>query len=94
MKKSIKSADLRKMSAEEQDEAMRGLVRVARGQPNGELRELDQQIRELEEKHGLSSDDLRRELSRGKRKESWEICQWLMLLDQRDLLGSRTSRAR
>ncbi len=94
MKQSIKSSDLRKMSPDEQDEAMRKLVKVARARPNGELKDLDAQIQAFEQKHGLSSDDLRHELAQGRRKESWEICQWLMLLDQRDLLGSRKARSR
>lgn len=88
MKQSIKTSDLKKLSPEQQDEAMRSLIRVARGQPNGEIKELEEQIHSLELKHGLSSDDLRHELAQGKRKESWEICQWLMLLDQRDLAAS------
>ncbi len=92
MKQSLKNSDLKKMSPDEQDEAMRNLVKVARGKPNGEFKDLDAQIEAFEQKHQLSSDELRHELAQGKRKESWEICQWLMLLDQRDLLGSREAR--
>jgi hypothetical protein len=93
MKQSLKNSDLKKMSPDQQDEAMQNLVKVARGKPNGELKDLDVQIHAFELKHQLSSDELRHELAQGKRKESWEICQWLMLLDQRDLLGSRKARS-
>ena len=31
---------------------------------------------------------LRHELAQGQRQETWEICQWVMLLDQRDLIGA------
>lgn len=94
MKQSIKHSDLKKLSPEQQDEAMRQLVKVARSEPNGELKDLEVQIQAFELKHGLSSNDLRHELALGRRKESWEICQWLMLLDQRDLLGSRQTQPR
>ena len=94
MKHAVKSSELRRMSPERQEEAIQELARAARSQPNGEARDLDQQIHAYEEKFGLSSEDLRRELAQGKRKESWEVCKWLMLLDQRDLLGARSPRSR
>lgn len=81
------------MSPERQEEAVKKLVRAATSQPNGEARDLDHQIHAFEEKFGLSSEDLRRELAQGKRDESWEVCKWLMLLDQRDLLGARAARS-
>jgi len=81
------------MTPERQEDAVKKLVRAAHSQPNGEARNLDQQIRFFEEKFGLSSEELRRELAQGKRDESWEVCKWLMLLDQRDLLGSRSARS-
>jgi hypothetical protein len=93
VKHAVKSSELRKMSPERQDEAMKKLVRAANSQPNGEAQELDQQIHAFETAFGLSSEDLRRELAQGKRDESWEVCKWLMLLDQRDLLGARSARS-
>ena len=80
------------MSPERQNEAVKKLARAAKSMPNGEIRDLDLRIHAFEEKHGLSSADLRRELAQGKRQESWEICKWLLLLDQRDLLGARVAR--
>lgn len=68
-------------------------MRAATSQPNGEARDLDQQIHAFEAKFGLSSEELRRELAQGERDESWEVCNWLMLLDQRDLLGARSARS-
>ncbi len=94
MKHAVKSSELRQMSPERQEEAVKKLVRAANSRPNGEVRDLDHQIRAFEEKFGLSSEDLRRELAQGKRDESWEICKWLMLLDQWDLLGVRSTRSR
>lgn len=94
MKTSIKSSDLHKLPPERQDEEARRLLKVARGVPNGEQQDLDNQIRQLEEKFKVSSKDLRRELAQGKRPETWEICKWLLLLDQRELLGLRSPRSR
>lgn len=94
MKHVVKSAELRRMSPERQEEAVKELVRAANSPPNGEVGDLDQQIHALEVKFGLSSEDLRRELAQGRREESWEVCRWLMLLDQRDyLLGARSARS-
>ncbi|HEY8205976.1 MAG TPA: hypothetical protein VIG99_00750 [Myxococcaceae bacterium] len=94
MKRMVKGTELRQMSPERQEEAIKELVRAANSPPNGEMRDLDQQICAFEEKFGLSSQELRRELAQGRREESWEVCQWLMLLDQRDyLLGARSARS-
>ena len=91
MKQSLKSSDLKKMSPDEQDEALRSLVKVARGGPNGDLRDLGMQIHAFELKYRLSSNELRHELAQGKLKESWEVCQWLLLINQRDLLTGRST---
>lgn len=93
MKQSLKSSELKQLSPEAQDDAMRRLARVAKSAPNGELKDLDAQIFALEEQHGITSAQLRTELAQGLRKETWEICQWLMLLDQRGLLGARKARS-
>lgn len=93
MKHAVKSSELRQMSPERQEEAVKKLVRAANSRPNGEARNLDEQIQAFEEKFGVSSADLRRELAQGRREESWEICKWLMLLDQRDVLGARSARS-
>lgn len=90
----VKSSELRRISPERQEEAVKKLVRAATSLPNGEARDLYQQIHAFEEKFGLSSEDLRRELAQGKRDESWEVCKWLMLLDQMDLLGEAQRRQR
>lgn len=88
MKHTVRVSELQQMSPEQQEEAIQRLVQAAQSQPNGEVQELDLQIRTFEEKYGLSSEDLRRELAQGKREESWEICTWLMLIDQRAWLAS------
>lgn len=93
MKHSIKSADFRKLSPERQEEAVGKLARAATATPNGEARDLEMQIQAYEKQFGVSSEQLRRELAQGKRHESWDVCKWLMLLDQRDLLGARSARA-
>jgi len=93
MKVSIKSSELQDLSPEAQAEQLQKFVKVLRSRPNGEARELNLRIAEFERKLGLSSDALRRELAQGKRKETWDVCLWLMLLDQRDMLGFQSSRA-
>lgn len=93
MKRSVKASELNRLPSSEQEAVLRDLVEVVRSKPNGELKDLDSRIVAYEVKHGMSSEQLRRELSQGRMKESWEICQWLMLLDQRDLLGARKAQA-
>jgi exonuclease VII small subunit len=92
MKHSVTSSELRKMNPERQEQAVKELVRAVNSMPNGEILDLDRQIRDYEEKFKLSSDALRHELAQGKRQETWEVCKWLLLLDQRDLIAAHVAR--
>jgi hypothetical protein len=68
----------------------RELGTAARGKPNGELRDVDSRIHAFETRFGVDSATLRSEVASGKRPETWDVCQWLMLLQERDRLVART----
>jgi hypothetical protein len=72
--------------------ALAGIVAEARVPANGSVETLNSEIAEYEEKHGLDSDQLLKELSSGEREETEEILSWLMLIRLRDRVeSSRTS---
>ncbi len=82
------------MNAEQQAAELRAMVRTARSIPNGELKEIEARLEALEALHGVTSSQLQQELAQGKRAETWEICDWLMLISKRDLLiGSQQASA-
>lgn len=84
---SVKLSELRKMSEEERVEAIDKLVEAAYGPPNGQLEDLETQIRKFEFRYETSSERMLKELSEGSRKETAEITSWLMLLRLRENIG-------
>ena len=67
----------------------RELGTATRGKPNGEVRDVDQRIHAFEARFGIDSETLRNEVTSGARAETWDFCQWLMLLQERDRLVAR-----
>ena len=94
MRYTVKDADLRAMSESERDAAWDKLIKATQQPPNGEMRELDEQIRAYESQYGMDSATMRHRVRTRALEESWEICQWLMRLNERDLLVSLASRSR
>ena len=90
----IAFSELSSLPAEQRARRVAALARASEEPPNGELREVENRIAALEAAHLLTSDDLRRELAQGRRRETLEICRWLMLLDLRDHLASVAARPR
>jgi hypothetical protein len=89
MKHSVSIAELKTMSAREQERRVSELIRAARSAPNGEIEELDREIRAYEQRYGLDSASLEREVAGGHRQETEDICRWLMLLRIRERLEGR-----
>jgi hypothetical protein len=92
MRYTVKDTDLRAMSEGERETAWAKLI-AATQQPHGDnVRELDEQIRACEAQHGIDSATMRQRVRDRALPESWEICQWLMLLNRRALLVTLASR--
>lgn len=53
------------------------------------LKVLNERIAAFEEQFGISSYTMRRELKADTRKETFEICQWLMVLNLKERLESK-----
>lgn len=53
---------------------------------NGEVKNLEREIRAYEARHGFSSKELRQRLAEGRIEETEDVCRWLMRLKLRDRL--------
>lgn len=93
MRRKVAESALLAMSEAKRSEALAQLVGATRGMPNGELKALRGEIARLEKEHGMSSEQLRADITAGVRKETWEYCQWLMLLRRRERLEARAARS-
>lgn len=88
MRHELRSAELRSMLPAQREERLQELLKSTRHAPNGEIRDIDLQIAAFEHQFGVDSDTMRREVSEGKREESWVICQWLQLLGMKNDLAA------
>lgn len=91
MSYTVKDSDLRAMSAGERENAGAKLIAATQQPDSGKVRELDEQIRACEAQHGIDSATMRQRVRARVLSESWEICQWLMLLNRRALLVTLAS---
>ncbi len=48
------------------------------------LKKLHGRIAEYERRFGFTSASLRERLATGEQEETWDVCLWLILLEQRD----------
>lgn len=92
MKAGVRLADLAALPTAERQAKLRELSNATRRLPNGELASLEAEVRAYEQRHGIDSATLRREVNAGTRQETWEVCRWLMVLDEVERLRALTSR--
>lgn len=88
---SFTDAEYRKMTPTERKAVLKAASVVLASPPNGELHDVDLEIRAFEERLNLPSETMKERVSEGSLKETWEICQWLMLLSRRERIVSRTA---
>lgn len=93
MKRAIKMAEFATMARPEQDSLLREMVQATTEPPNGECAAVDGEIRAFEQRFKMDSETMREQVRSGALAESWDICQWLMALNLRDLLAERSARA-
>lgn len=89
----ISAARLARMSDDDKTVTWRKMVEASRQPVNGELRALAAKIRRLEQRYEVTSEKMREQVASGERRETWEVCQWLMLLSDRDRLAERRQRS-
>lgn len=59
-----------------------------------EMSKVQQEVAAYEERHLMTSDQMRERLAAGSLDETWEICQWLLTLSQLKIMrGQKTSPA-
>lgn len=84
----VAASELRKLSKGEREAKLQELARAAQEPPNGQLRDLNAQIRQFEQRYDKDSATMRNELASGALQETADICQWLHLLNLRDRIQS------
>lgn len=84
MSRTVKFSEIREASPSMREAALAGIIAEARFPANGSVSALNAEIAEYEEKYGLDSSQLLKELSSGEREETEEILSWLMLLRLRE----------
>jgi len=85
--------ELRGLEPGEQASRLSRLAREARGAPNGGLEDVEARIRAFERRYEVDSESMREQVASGERVETWDICQWLLLLDVRDRLAAARAPA-
>lgn len=90
----MRVGNLAALTEEQRAERMREICRVLRSEPNGEIKELDDEIAEFEHKHGMTSADmLQRRTAGGLDDDNFDFCRWVMVMELRDeMLGKRPAR--
>jgi len=89
----ISFAELATMSPEDKATKIAELVRVMEEEsPYKELEETSIKIAAYEQQYGVSSEVLMREIDQELRQETWDICQWLQLLNYRTYLADVIDR--
>ena len=86
---SLHIATLAQQSPERRKAQLRELITESLNTPREVWRtRLDADIRDFESRHGMASDVMLAKLNAGTIKETRDICSWLMVLKEREELGS------
>jgi hypothetical protein len=91
MPRGIKLAEYGKLPRPEQDKKLREML-AATKQPSNDVEALNEEISVFEQRYEVASDRMRSDLRRGKRQETWDVCQWLLTLNLRDRLARPATR--
>ncbi len=87
MSSSLKFRDLRNLSEEELESRFREILHgAATGDPTETLSQVETEIKVLEERLGAKAEAVLEDLKAGRCRETWEVCQLLMLMSRRDRL--------
>jgi len=86
----IRAAELRRLAPKERAERLVELAKVVGTAPNGELTVIDAEIDERATRLGVDAKTIRQDVTSGRQRETWEMCQLLMLIQERERLGARS----
>src|SRR5438132_10033559 len=85
--------DWSKKTPAEREQILRELVQAVNQPPNGELAELDAEVRAFETRLGMDSETMRARLDAGEIEETLDLCKWLMALRLRDEIAALSARS-
>jgi len=79
----LRFSELQRLSAAERQARFREFQDAMHQPMNGQLCELDEQIRAFEARYEMPSDEMYAKFKAGELHETYEICRWLMLVELR-----------
>jgi hypothetical protein len=82
--KSVRDSELRKLSPDERRKVYAQLAEAAFATPNGEIEELNAELRSYEQRYELSSAHLVQALESGHLRETADVASWVITLRLRD----------
>jgi len=82
-----------KKTPAEREAILRELVRAVDQPPNGELAQLEEEIRGFEARLGMDSGTMKTRLEAGEIEETLDVCKWLMAIRLRDEIAAIPARA-
>jgi hypothetical protein len=92
MKTRVRGSDYRAMNSQQREVAFARLVADANSVPNGECKQIADEIAGFEARAQMDSATMLAALKGGRITETFEVCRWLMALQIRDRLASLSSR--
>jgi hypothetical protein len=94
MKTTVSLSELRGLDERAHGAKLAALSSALTAEPNGELRDVEQEIERRAVKVGVPAAEVRARVAAGTLRETREVCDLLMLLTVRDHLGAAQARPR
>lgn len=88
MKATVTTRELRELKGPAREARFATMSSVLRAPPNGEVRELDEEIASLASQLKVDASQVRNLVAHGQLRETSRVCDLLMLLKLRDRLGA------
>lgn len=82
----VTDKELRESSEEDFTKKLKALADAVKRLSDEDVRKLDAEITAYEKKYGITSEQMQKEITAGAREETFEICQWLLLIRRFELL--------
>jgi len=82
----VTDKELREASEEERAKKLKALVEATKRLGDEDVRKLDDEITAYEKKYGITTEELKVQLTAGTRQETADICTWLLLVRRFDIL--------
>ena len=92
MRRSVKMSDYSRMTTGQKQAAAAALARAAHAAPNGEVGFVEAEIRELERRYEMTSEQMEARVSDGRMPETEDVARWFIAIEARRLLTRGEAR--